>query len=678
MPENNKQEKSELLYPSIHQVISSENTKEEDGHIRYPIHYDPNKLCCPFCGNEKLNRAGKRRDKKGELRLQQYECRPCTSRFLAPKDRLGPPKPKRVGNRRKNKDAYFDPNKLCCPKCGCTKLRKAGKTKSKIAKPKKQIYKCTNKLCGRKFVDPALRQNGDSSSKANCTRCGGNNCIKRGFKNKRKRKQTYLCYDCDRIFIPDAKRKFYPKLKLSEDVWDGATLGLDTTKTCRKKLNFSYIVQPWLKELAKKYVKLKSVNRVLSTLQNYLHRFNILSEFIDNNFPELNAVENITRDIIVEYISYLNSLGNKWNTTSSNIGTINDFFSMVNKNNWGETAPYLILPQDYPKGNREINIRAIPHTVLKQLNNRKFFSSPTIETMISVFLETGLRYLTLATIPLNCLELDNNNKWWIKFKRVKIPEYGKLPISTELAEKIKKQQSFVKKYHNDNIYLFAPKSLGDTNSRYTPQKNKIILKESFSEYFDEIVRENNIVDDNGELYYITSHQFRHTFGTEAINNGVPQHIVQKMLGHKSPEMTMHYAHIHDETIIKELEKLHLNRTFDITGQIVELELEGDPESLEWFTKEINAIALPSGYCGRPRIEGDCDIAGDVGCYICPFFRTNKTFLAVHKDQLERINEVLAKAYKYDWKLPIKKNEPIKRNLELIIYTLEKDNNEQEQ
>ncbi len=57
--------------------------------------------------------------------------------------------------------------------------------------------------------------------------------------------------------------------------------------------------------------------------------------------------------------------------------------------------------------------------------------------------------------------------------------------------------------------------------------------------------------------------------------------------------------------------------------------------------------------------------------MCPHFCTNKAFISVHKDQLERINEVLAKAYKYNWQLPIKKNEPIKQNLELIIATLEK-------
>jgi integrase len=32
-----------------------------------------------------------------------------------------------------------------------------------------------------------------------------------------------------------------------------------------------------------------------------------------------------------------------------------------------------------------------------------------------------------------------------------------------------------------------------------------------------------------------------------INNGVPQHIVQRYLGHESPQMTAVYAHIHDST-----------------------------------------------------------------------------------------------------------------------------------
>ncbi|MDS6149319.1 tranposase B [Staphylococcus aureus subsp. aureus SA8601] len=58
------------------------------------------------------------------------------------------------------------------------------------------------------------------------------------------------------------------------------------------------------------------------------------------------------------------------------------------------------------------------------------------------------------------------------------------------------------------------------------------------------------MDKSGEIYRFHAHAFRHTVGTRMINNGMPQHIVQKFLGHESPEMTSRYAHIFDETTKK--------------------------------------------------------------------------------------------------------------------------------
>jgi len=55
-------------------------------------------------------------------------------------------------------------------------------------------------------------------------------------------------------------------------------------------------------------------------------------------------------------------------------------------------------------------------------------------------------------------------------------------------------------------------------------------------------------DEAGEPVRVTGHRFRHTLGTRLINSGVPQHVVQKLLGHASPNMTGHYARVHDSTI----------------------------------------------------------------------------------------------------------------------------------
>ena len=43
------------------------------------------------------------------------------------------------------------------------------------------------------------------------------------------------------------------------------------------------------------------------------------------------------------------------------------------------------------------------------------------------------------------------------------------------------------------------------------------------------------------LRFTQTHRLRHTRATELLNDGVPLHVVQRYLGHKSPEMTARYA-----------------------------------------------------------------------------------------------------------------------------------------
>ena len=171
------------------------------------------------------------------------------------------------------------------------------------------------------------------------------------------------------------------------------------------------------------------------------------------------------------------------------------------------------------------------------------------------------------------------------------------------------------------------------------------------------------------------HQFRHTVATRMINLGVPVHIIQRYLGHEPPATTMVYAHIHDETLRKEVEKYHESRVVNFQGETAELEetVLSSTDDLEWFKKNVQARALEHGYCARPKVLGDCDIPGFDGCYNCPHWRTNKNFLPILKDTLERTLQVLNKAQNYAWQLQINKNKPIKINLERVIQALEAEN-----
>lgn len=251
------------------------------------------------------------------------------------------------------------------------------------------------------------------------------------------------------------------------------------------------------------------------------------------------------------------------------------------------------------------------------------------------------------------------------------------PISPECAAVIKEQQNYIREHFIDSYeFLFCAREPNGLKDKFKP-KAKLMLANSFSEYLNKLANDFNISTVSGKKWHFQTHQFRHTVGTRMINNGVPQHIVQRYLDHDSPIMTSVYAHIHEETLRKEIEKFYSLKVIDITGQAVnpELDVDENDNDLEWFTKKIAAVALPNGYCARPKVLGDCTIPGDIGCYACPYFRTNKSFLDVHKEHLERVGKVLEKARRYNWQLPISKNEPIQENLQRIISVLEVQDDE---
>ncbi len=119
--------------------------------------------------------------------------------------------------------------------------------------------------------------------------------------------------------------------------------------------------------------------------------------------------------------------------------------------------------------------------------------------------------------------------------------------------------------------MILAKHRGSQGHKYPfpTDKGKVYGGYTFGTAINRLAYRRKIVDSNGRLFHFQSHQFRHTVGTRMINLDVPQHINQRYLGHKTPEMTNRYAHIHDKTLRAKLEELLGRRIVDITGKAVE-------------------------------------------------------------------------------------------------------------
>jgi hypothetical protein len=196
---------------------------------------------------------------------------------------------------------------------------------------------------------------------------------------------------------------------------------------------------------------------------------------------------------------------------------------------------------------------------------------------------------------------------------------------------------------------------------------------SFIDYVKRLADKFNICDSTGKRWNFQTHQFRHTVGTRMINNGVPQHIVQRYLGHDSPHMTSVYAYIHDSTLRKAIDQYLGTKVVDINGEVIQSiasELDNDSE-LQWLKKKVLAETLSNGYCGLPA-QLTCSKGN--ACLTCSDFRTTIEHLDQHKQHLERTNQVLEVAQSNGWERQIQVNQNVKNSLEKIIATLEREAN----
>ena len=627
---------------------------------------------CVFCDSQNLAKHGKFRYR------QKYFCKDCERHFGGEVTELKAKRPK---------FNLLDPK---CVYCSSKEINKKGA----CDRTNKQRYKC--KKCCKVFVgelyvktERPLAFNG-----ASCPACHSRKLRKNG-KEPRNNKQKYLCKNCGKTFTENPKfassryilpKDITPELMFDYDIWDLQIFGLDIPSNGNYSVTFSNIKPEWLKNAAKQWIRFKASCDVASTLNIKVVSIRHFSRCIIDYFPDINP-QDINRDLIVQYIAYLSSLGLSPQTRISRIGHIKHFIEDCGRFNWIDvTKEQLVYKEDYPKLSKPLP-RYIPDNVLHEIKNNYHLLSQPIVCAVEVLLGTGVRTSELVELKINCIEQDNSGAYWIKIYQRKMKKEISLIISKELASLIHQQQEYIREHLGTNFkYLFCgTKNRSDITEYKTREdwSNRSLKPITYFEpaerkldgntlrcYLHRFAAEINIFDESGDVFPLGRlHQFRHTHGTELINNGVPQHIVQKRLGHDSARMTNVYAHIHDKTMKQEMEKFWDGRVFNNQGEVVvSANPELDTAEMQWIKKNMKAQTLPDGFCGLP-VTQSCPVQGSP-CLTCSHLRTTMDFLDVHKKRLEETEKLIENARANGWNRQVETNLPIADNLRKIIRGLE--------
>ena len=444
-----------------------------------------------------------------------------------------------------------------------------------------------------------------------------------------------------------------------KDVWDLQRMAVPISLSLSNvTLSFHRIRQPWLRKPVKAYIRYCLTICAEGTCRTRLQSLTCFSEFLMQERPKGTA-KAITRKLLLEYLSYLPARVCV-SVRKSHLLNLRNFLETAARERWLPIAPERMIFDDEIPRPPKAQPRYLPAAVLDQLNSHLGSLKAPWMQMILILQECGMRISELLQLPLDCLTQDARGTFYLRFVQGKMKREHTIPVSQEIARLIQEQQQVVRATERSTALLF-PNAKGGVSKQ-----------QSFAQQINRLAYDHQVRDATGKLFRFQSHQFRHTVGTRMINLGVPHHFIQRYLGHLGPEMTNRYAHIHDSTMREKLSEYLQGTLVDVTGKAVP---EGplDTSDLRWFTRNVMAQALPNGYCAIPVVAGPCPHPN--ACLSCAHFRTDASFLDVHKAELRDTERVIKKANANGWTRQIEMNERKRNNLVNIVTSLERANHD---
>lgn len=457
---------------------------------------------------------------------------------------------------------------------------------------------------------------------------------------------------------------YWPKDLLDRDYWLPADLGVVSHGRIRS-VSFTGFKLPWVRTWVKRWAKYRlETNWKWTTAGSYLPRLLYLDRFLGEEHPGVTSQSELTRSVLLDFVAWVNRMPHEATNRQGIISTLCVMLEDHRLNEWRPALPVTaVIRRGEMPTRKQMLPRPIDDFVVAQITDpAKLATMPLwLGHWIVIMFEHGLRSADLATLEIDCLGRDADGQPTLRWFNNKRNRERLHPIREPgVVKAIEAQQRWARAQWPATTWLF-PKLTGNVSGERPMVYSTVELA------LRRWMTATGVVTRDGSAARVTLHQFRHTFGTRELNNGVPHHVVQQLLDHDSPEMTSGYARLTNKTLRTEFVKA---ARFNLDGDLIPA-LPDDPTAdAAWMKEQLNRskVTLPNGFCTLP-LQQSCDAQN--ACLDCqPFFRTTIDFLPIHRRQAADTRVLVERAEHDGQQRILEKNQQVLTKLETLIGSLE--------
>ena len=404
-----------------------------------------------------------------------------------------------------------------------------------------------------------------------------------------------------------------------KDVWralriPGARLSA-VQKRAKPTLRFTDI-PVFYREAVKRYMRRMVVKRSWSHCSEMLRYIRTFFKLFYENRYEDGFLKKLNRFDIEKYLEWIAEAYEDDNATytSKAVSFVRGFLDYIQMAEYQEAPEKdvyrLIFDDDIPKRERSedtfAKIKYIPEPVRIQLDaNVSAIEPEEMQPLYVLLRETGWRGTDVLDLRYdNCLDYvwDKEEGKYVPYLCGEITKTGipllKIPIREDVAEMIEglKKEAAAKSTERNNPerYLFNTYEGINAGLPYS--------KPAFTKAVQDMIDRKGILDADGKPYHFKAHSLRHTRASEYAEQGMPIGVIQRMLGHLSLQMSLHYAKVSDNVVYKKwkdteaLGILHLAANPPATTQTT---TPARAVSYEHVRKGLDAVRVPFGVCFKP-------------------------------------------------------------------------------
>ena len=305
-----------------------------------------------------------------------------------------------------------------------------------------------------------------------------------------------------------------------------------------KTINFKGISQITIRKEVKTVIFMHLKYMAIGSIMAEMVATKRFCRYLALRYPKIISLLDLTRDIMESYLIYLQTEAKERKNYRSDLYGLRRVIEDVGNHYDRQDIKNLFIRTDFPSTPRYL-FKFYSDETIKKLNENIFQMDEQIARALILHQLLGTRISDTLTLKTDCLSI-RENRYFIRIEQVKSITFEKA-ISDEIAQLIIKSIDYTEEHYGKTKYIFVKKEDPLRPFQYSMLQHRVM----------QMIRKNDIRDENGELLNFGTHTFRHCYGKKLTEMHIDDWMIARLLGHKTLQSVHHYRKIGNKIMADE-------------------------------------------------------------------------------------------------------------------------------